>query len=248
MPASQLEPYDWIVIRRAGRRRLVSGSPPMLISLEGLPGAGKSTQGALLRDRLVRDRRKVAYLSDLASLSTDPIGDTLIALFASSGDPFRRHGDLLTDSLLAAAIRANIVAAVLRPALKRHDVVIEDRGVHTMYAYSLATALRDYPDLGPGTVVSWLRALATLGGPEADVALWLRLEPSTAIRRASQRDSRSGSSCRYSGEQTSYLSYVDKSYRLLAAADPRLVPVDVDGLDPGASQEALLCELRGRLP
>jgi dTMP kinase len=220
----------------------------MLISLEGLPGAGKTTQSLLLRDRLVRDGLTVAYLPDLATLSTGPVGDTLTSLFASSGDPFRRHGDLVTDSLLAAAIRADIVATALTPALACHDVVIEDRGAHTMYAYSLATALRDYPGLAPPEVVSWLQALAALGGPQAETALWLRLPPATATRRAMRRDAQPASDGRYTSEQQSYLSYVDTAYERLADGDPRLVAVDVDGLDPPATHEVLHRELTGRLP
>src|SRR5712691_4091668 len=119
----------------------------MLLSFEGLPGAGKTTQGRLLRDRLAADGLRVAYLPDLGTLSISPLGNRLAALFAWSADPFHRHDHVVTDSLLAAAVRAEIVASVIGPAAAGHEVVIEDRGAHTMYAYSLATVLRDYPML-----------------------------------------------------------------------------------------------------
>lgn len=96
----------------------------MLISLEGLPGAGKSTQGRLLQQRLSREGYRTAYLPDLATLETDVLGDQLVEMFSFSGDPFMRHRDVLTESFLAAAIRANIVATRIDPAEGVHDVVI----------------------------------------------------------------------------------------------------------------------------
>jgi thymidylate kinase len=84
----------------------------MLISFEGLPGAGKSTQAALLTACLTHRGLPTVTLPDLATLDTDPVAATLIELFASSGDPYLRHGDAVTDTLLAAAIRADIDLAV----------------------------------------------------------------------------------------------------------------------------------------
>ncbi|GAA3742308.1 dTMP kinase [Plantactinospora mayteni] len=215
----------------------------MLLSLEGLPGSGKSTQSSLLADRLTRRGLRVALVPDLATLSLDSVGDRLNALFASSGDPFRRHGDLLTDSFLAAAIRAEIVATTIEPARADYDVIIEDRGVHTMYAYSLATALRDYPDLDAPRVESWLRSVGELAGPRADIVVWLRPPVATAVRRATLR-----SGLGYSGEQMSYLSYVDRAYEQLTANDPSIIPVDVRDLGPEQVHEHVYQELCRRLP
>ncbi len=118
----------------------------MLISFEGLPGAGKSTQAALLATCLTHRGLPAVTLPDLATLDTDPVAATLIELFASSGDPYLRHGDAVTDTLLAAAIRADIVATRLEPALRPHQdqVVIEDRSIHTMQSYALVSLLRDH--------------------------------------------------------------------------------------------------------
>lgn len=80
----------------------------MLISFEGLPGAGKSTQAVLLTACLTYGGLPTVTLPDLATLDTDPVAATLIELFASSGDPYLRNGDAVTDTLLAAAIRADI--------------------------------------------------------------------------------------------------------------------------------------------
>jgi dTMP kinase len=221
----------------------VAAEGGLVISLEGLPGAGKSTQCRLLVGRLTESGLRVAHVPDLATLSTDDLGGRLDAMFASSGDPFRRHDNVLTDSFLAAAIRANIIATTIEPARVAHDVVIEDRGVHTMYAYSLATAMRDYPHLDPLRVGSWLRALGELAGPPADVALWLRPPVATALRRATRR-----SGTAYSGEQMSYLNYVDRGYEQLAATDRSVVPIEIHDLDPHQVHEEVYREVCRRLP
>ncbi len=93
----------------------------MLISFEGLPGSGKTTQAGLLADRLRTEGYRVAYLPDLATLNNDAAGQQLVELFTSSDDPFFRHGDVLTDTFLAAAVRTHIVATHLNPATASHS-------------------------------------------------------------------------------------------------------------------------------
>lgn len=214
-----------------------------VVSLEGLPGAGKTTQARRLADRLVSEGRTVAYLPDLATLRVDPFGDRLFELFACAGDPFRRHGSLLTDTLLAAAIRAHIVGAVIEPACTQHEILIEDRGVHTMYSYSLATAAREHRDLPAEDLLKMLGALGGLAGRQADVALWLSLPVGTAIHRTVGR----GDSA-YTGEQAAYLYDVDEAYQRLAVTDPRVLRIPVDGLDRDQVHDLLYREISRRLP
>ncbi len=207
----------------------------MLISFEGLPGAGKSTQAALLAACLTRQGLPAVTLPDLATLDTDPVAATLIELFASSGDPYLRHGDAVTDTLLAAAIRADIVATRIDPALSAHQdqVVIEDRGIHTMQSYALASLLRDHRatiDLA----LSWVHTLAALTGPRTGHALWLRLPVDEALRRASHRDQRAPTP-----EHRSYLQWVNEAYTELAHRDPQLTVLDVGTLQPAEVHLAL---------
>jgi hypothetical protein len=62
-----------------------------------------------------------------------------------------RPGDAVTDTLLAAASRTDIVATRIDPALSAHQdqVVIEDRGIHTMQSYALASLLRSATSAHP---------------------------------------------------------------------------------------------------
>ncbi|UGQ10492.1 hypothetical protein LO772_27150 [Yinghuangia sp. ASG 101] len=212
----------------------------MLISFEGLPGTGKTTQTALLLKALRADAVQATHLPDLRTVDTDPLGSALLELFTSSNDPFLRHGDVLTDTYLAAAVRTHMDAALLAPALAANNVVVEDRGIHTMHSYSLATLLRDHR-AEPRSAVQWLRTVGAFAGRTADHALLLKLPVDEAVRRASHRDRRP-----YTGEEHAFLHHVDQAYDELAARDARLLPVDLTGLDAEEGHQAVVNALSSR--
>jgi dTMP kinase len=104
-----------------------SSSCGLFIALEGGDGAGKSTQGLLLR----------AWL--------ESIGHVVVMTREPGGTAFGRavrelvlHGDHVTpraEALLFAADRAHHVETLIRPALGRGEVVITDRYLDSSIAY-----------------------------------------------------------------------------------------------------------------
>ncbi|CAO5174547.1 Thymidylate kinase [Frankia sp. AiPs1] len=205
----------------------------MLVSLEGLPGSGKSTQARLLEERLRGEGFVVIYIPDLATLDIEDVGTALVEIFSSPDDPFLRHGDVVTECLLAAAVRADIVATRIDPVLDHHDVVIEDRGVHTMFSYGLASLIRQHA-VEVDDAVCWLDGLGRLAGRRADVALWLSAPVGETIARAEARDGK-----RWTGEQRAYLTFVDLAYQELAARDAGMVRVSTAGQTPETVHEAV---------
>jgi dTMP kinase len=101
----------------------------LFVAFEGGEGAGKSTQTGLLRDWLGAVGRTVC-------VTFEP-GDTAVGLQLRAILLGHATGELAsrTEALLYAADRAEHVAAVVRPALDRGEVVITDRYIDSSLAY-----------------------------------------------------------------------------------------------------------------
>lgn len=101
----------------------------LFISVEGIDGCGKSTQLALLVQRL-RDRgvEPVVVREPGGTL----LGERVRALVL---DPATGSIDPAAEALLYAASRAELVATVIQPALAAGRVVLADRFVDSSLAY-----------------------------------------------------------------------------------------------------------------
>lgn len=100
----------------------------IFISFEGIDGAGKSTQIALLRGEL--ERRGIAAL-----LTREPGGTRLSEEIRSL--LLRTDMEVCPEAelLLYAAARAQIVREVIKPALNAGKIVLCDRFIHSSLAY-----------------------------------------------------------------------------------------------------------------
>lgn len=96
------------------------------ISLEGIDGAGKSTQHAWLVEHLRRRGHSVVATREPGGT---PLGEKLRALLLA--EPMH----LETETLLMFAARREHVAQVIEPALGRGDWVVCDRFVDASFAY-----------------------------------------------------------------------------------------------------------------
>ena len=154
--------------RRDLRRRRPLASAVVLITLEGIDGAGKTTVAAALAERLgavlLREPGGVALSERIRALVKDP------AL----------HVDPRAEALLYAAARAQLVAEQLRPRLAAGETVVLDRFVDSSLAYQGA---------GRGLGVEEVRRLNQFGtgGLPPDRTLLLRIDPETALARAAGR-------------------------------------------------------------
>ena len=164
----------------------------MLITIEGLDGAGKTTLAAALAERLgaevLREPGGVELAERIRSLVRDP---------ALAVDP-------AAEALLFAAARAQLVAERLRPLLGSGATVILDRYVDSSLAYQGAAR---------GLGVERVRAMNDFG-ITPDVTLLLRIDPAAARAR------RDGPADRLEREDERFFATVADAYDALAAAEP----------------------------
>ncbi|OEI68609.1 dTMP kinase [Curtobacterium sp. ER1/6] len=98
------------------------------ITLEGGDGAGKTTQAALLTDWLEANGRTVVR-------TREPGGTDLGQRIREMVLHERGHVAPRAEALLYAADRAHHVETVVRPALERGEVVLQDRYIDSSVAY-----------------------------------------------------------------------------------------------------------------
>ena len=168
----------------------------MLITVEGVEGAGKSTLIAELSDALaatvLREPGGVEVSERIRALLADP---------ALEIEP-------RAEALLFAAARAQLVAEKLRPLLDAGETVLLDRFVDSSLAYQGA---------GRGLGVEEIRALNEFGtgGLRPDRTLLLRIDPDIGLARISDRPAD-----RLEQEDGDFFRAIARAYDELAAAEP----------------------------
>ena len=186
----------------------------VLISVEGVDGAGKTTLVAGLAAALgavvLREPGGTAVSERVRELLADP---------ALEIDP-------RTEALLYAAARAQLVAEQLRPLLADGTTVILDRFVDSSLAYQGAAR---------GLGVDAIRALNEFGtgGLRPDRTLLLRVDPALARERIAGR-----AADRLEREDAAFFAAIADAYDALAAAEPDRIAV----IDGAQSPDAVLAD------
>lgn len=182
----------------------------VFITFEGGDGAGKSTQLQLLAKWL--DEQKKTYVLTREPGGTD-VGLELRDII------LHRKGFLAprAEALLYAADRAHHVHTVVRPALERGDVVVQDRFFDSSVAYQ-----------GAGRVLSEdeVRDLSLWAVEDLRPNLTIVLDVPAEVARA-RRDSTRDVYDRLEAEADDFHERVRQAYRRLAGAEPeRIVIID----------------------
>lgn len=175
----------------------------LFITLEGGDGSGKSTQMGALTEWLQQKGRTVVQ-------SREPGGTDLGLELREI--VLHRRGDIAprAEALLYAADRAHHVATVVRPALDRGEVVIQDRYLDSSVAYQGAGRVLD-PD-----EVRDLSLWAT-EGLLPHLTVLLDLDPSVGRERLEASRTRYD---RLESAPDDFHERVRKAYLALAVAEP----------------------------
>jgi dTMP kinase len=186
----------------------------MLITVEGLDGAGKTT--------LIAGLARELGGTVLREPGGVELSERIRALVADAAVPV----DPRAEALLFAAARAQLVAERLRPLLESGETVLLDRFVDSSLAYQGG---------GRALGVEAVRALNEFGtgGLRPDRTLLLRIAPSDGLARIAGREAD-----RLEQAGGEFFARVAQTYDELAAAEPDRFVV----LDATASPDTVLAE------
>lgn len=197
----------------------------IFITFEGGDGAGKSTQAELLGSWLEERGHEVVRTREPGGTRLGvEIRSLLLHGSRRSGDGSDGDGfgdvDPRAEALLYAADRAQHVAKVVRPALERGAVVVQDRYIDSSLAYQGAGRVLEPDDVR--RISEWAS-----GDLWPHLTVLLDLDPGTA---ADRRDARGGAPDRLESEAASFHEAVRQGFRDLAKADPdRFLVLDASG-------------------
>ncbi len=193
-----------------------------LLTLEGVEGAGKSTQTSRLAAWLAGFGFEVVTTSEPDG---SPLGRWVRAALA--GPPL----DPLTECFLFATARAEHVRRVIRPALDRGAVVLSDRYTDSTVAY------QGHGRGVPGEIVAALNRLAT-DGLVPDLTVVLDLDVAEGLRRVRGRTAEGPDPFERLGVE--FHERVRKGFRALHEREPERVAL----VDAAGSEESVAAAIR----
>lgn len=178
------------------------------ITVEGVEGAGKSSNLAFIRDLLERSGIDVVFTREPGGTALgEDIRDLLLG---------HKHTGMASDTelMLMFAARAEHLARLIIPALNQGKWVLCDRFTDASYAYQGG---------GRGIDMERIRHLETWvqQGIAPDLTLLLDLPVQTGLDRAGQRSEPD----RFEVEQTAFFERVRTTYLEIAKRDPHRVRV-----------------------
>ncbi|GAA1218489.1 dTMP kinase [Microbacterium maritypicum] len=196
------------------------------ITLEGGDGSGKTTQSNLLAQWLEDTGRTVVR-------TREPGGSEVGQLIRDI--VLHHRGDIAprAEALLYAADRAHHVATVVRPALRRGEIVLQDRYLDSSVAYQGAGRVLDATEIRD-------LSLWAAEGALPDLTILLDLDPAEARTRLDSADKPFD---RLEAEQAEFHGRVRDAFLDLAAAEPDRFLV----LDAAAAPEVIAEQIRTRV-
>jgi dTMP kinase len=186
----------------------------LFLSLEGIDGSGKSTQGRLLAETLRANGHTV-------TLTREPGGspgaeDIRRLVLEGATDRWSPE----TEILLFTAARRDHLEKIIRPALARGEVVITDR---------FADSTRIFQGITRGDLTETVNRLHDLMiGVEPDLTLLFDLDPAKGLARATAR---AGKELRFEDMGLELQTKAREGFLALGKAHPRIRVINADA-DP----------------
>lgn len=198
----------------------------LFITFEGVEGAGKTTQIALLKSALESAGHCVVATREPGG---DPVAEAIRSVLL---DP--RHDVTPTaELLLFLAARAQVTDHIIRPRLQSGDIVLCDRFTDSTVAY------QGYARGNDVELVRRLNDLAT-GGLTPDLTFVLDLDARAGLARQTDRN-------RMEDESLAFHQRVREGYLAEAARDPARLRVTDASRPPAIIHEEVLAAVRALL-
>lgn len=192
------------------------------ISIEGIEGAGKSTQIQFIKTYLERFNQTVVVTREPGGT---PLAEEIRELLLKPREE-RMSDD--TELLLMFAARAQHINQVILPALSEGKWVVCDRFVDATFAYQGA---------GRGIHEERIAALSewTLAGLKTDLTLLFDLPVDVGQQRVNQRLLQKD---RFEQEKTDFFEKIRHCYLERAAAEPKRIQIiDAEKSIPAIEQQ-----------
>jgi dTMP kinase len=183
------------------------------ITLEGGDGSGKTTQAALLTAWLEEHGRTVVR-------TREPGGTELGTRIREIVLHDRGHVAPRAEALLYAADRAQHVETVVRPAIARDEVVLQDRYIDSSVAYQ---------GVARGLGADHVRSISQWAADGLAPDLTILLDLDVMVGRARVAAARGATFDRLEAEAEAFHETVRRAFLDMAAVEPaRFLVVDAD--------------------
>ena len=203
--------------------------PGFFITLEGIDGAGKSSQLRLLAETL---RARGSTVTETREPGGAPGAEEIRRLLVE-GEPDRWSAE--TEILLFTAARRDHLERTIRPALERGDIVLCDRYVDSTRAYQGDEGLREKAD----------RLHDMMIGLDADLTIIFDLDGAAGLSRIGHR---SGGEDRFERRGTAFQSALRARFLDIARDDPdRCTVIDANRAPEEIARDVLatVCDRLG---
>ncbi len=176
---------------------------PRFITLDGIDGAGKSTNLAVIRNWFEQRKLPVVFTREPGGT---PVGEALRELLLN---PATQAG-LRTETLMMFAARMQHIEEVIRPALAVGTHVVSDRFTDATFAYQGGG--RGVPLQDIRILEDWVQQ-----GLQPDLTLLLDVPLEVSMNRIAQTREKD----RFEQEQADFFTRVRQTYLARAAAAPQ---------------------------
>lgn len=198
----------------------------MFVSFEGCEGVGKSTQLRLLKEYLEKTGQDAVYVREPGSTE---ISEQIRAVILDTKNTAMTD---MTEALLYAASRAQLVREVIKPALEEGKLVICDRYVDSSVAY------QGYGREMGADVIKQVNAPA-IDGCLPDLTVFIDLSPENSWRKYRTED-------RLEQESNEFFNKVYSGFLSeIATSNGRIVPIKPD-FDKNVTSNKIIALLRER--